>query len=115
MMGDAMQQKYEELFTDAEIGTVIEQAMIYMCACPAQVATTLRTVRELHRYQERCMALPKANKTVHAEIANAAMAAHTVLQECLLKIIELEGWDRKTLQMPAGLREFQLRELEDGA
>ena len=109
-----MNQPYVEQFTDAEIGTVLEQAMIYMCACPAQVAATLRTVRELHRYQERCMESPKADKAVHVEIAKAAAAAHTVLQDCLLKIIELEGWDRSTLQMPEGLRECQLRELDEG-
>jgi uncharacterized protein YcgI (DUF1989 family) len=109
-----MKQMYEEVFSDAEIGTVLEQAMIYMCACPAQVAATLRTVRELHRYQQRCMASPKADKTVHLEIEKAAAAAHAVLQDCLLKIIDLEGWDRNTLQMPDGLREYQLREINDG-
>lgn len=109
-----MNRQYEEVFTDAEIGKVIEQAMIYMCACPAQVAASLRTVRELHRYQERCMLTPEVDKTVHIEIEKAATQAHNLLQDCLLKIMEIEGWDRKTLEMPEGLRQLQLRELTDG-
>ncbi len=109
-----MEPAYEELFTDAEIGKVLEQATIYMCACPAQVAATLRTVRELYRYQQRCMESPKADKAIHVEIAKAATLSHVTLQECLLRIIALEGWDRATLEMPAGLRECQLREIADG-
>jgi hypothetical protein len=34
--------EYEERFTDAELVSVIEQALIYMCACPAQVAQASR-------------------------------------------------------------------------
>lgn len=109
-----MNRMYEEVFTDAEIGKVLEQAMIYMCACPAQVAASLRTVRELHRYQERCMQSPKSDRGVHGEIEKAATQAHTLLQDCLLKIIELEGWDRQTLEMPEGLRQQQLQDLTDG-
>ena len=33
---------YEERFTDAELAKVIEEGMIYMCACPAQMAETIR-------------------------------------------------------------------------
>lgn len=109
-----MDRPYEEVFTDAEIGKVIEQAMIYMCACPAQVAASLRTVRELHRYQDRCMQTPDVDKVVHQEIEKAATQAHNLLQDCLLKIMKLEGWDRSTLEMPDGLRALQLRELTDG-
>ncbi len=109
-----MTDPYEEKFSDAEIGKVLEQAMVYMCACPAQVAATLRTVRELHRYQERCQALSGKNKAVHAEIEMAAAQAHSVLQACLQKIMDIEGWDRSTLQMPEGLRACQLKEITDG-
>ena len=33
------------------------------------------------------------------------------MQECLEKVIELEEWDRSTLEMPAGLRKRQLQEI----
>ena len=103
--------EYAERFTDVELGTVIEQAMIYMCACPAQVAKSTRSLRELYRYQLRCMAAPDNDNAVHAEIAKSTIEAHSIMQDCLGKIMELEGWDRATLEMPMGLRQRQLREI----
>lgn len=107
--------EYEERFTDAELGKVIEQAMIYMCACPAQVADNVRKLRELYRYQLRCIASPQNDNAVHAQIAQSTIQSHSIMQDCLDKIIELEAWDRSTLEMPAGLRVRQLQEmLSDG-
>lgn len=103
--------EYEERFTDAELGQVIEQAMIYMCACPAQVADSVRKLRELYRYQLHCMADPGNNNAVHALIAQTTIQSHSIMQDCLEKIIELEAWDRSTLEMPAGLRKRQLQEI----
>lgn len=106
-----MDRMHEETFTDAEIATVIEQGIVYTCACPAQVALALRHVRDLCRYQARCLENPKTDQAVHSEIASSAAQAHDILQSCLLKIVEMEGWDRATLQMPAGMRELQINEL----
>lgn len=103
--------EYEERFTDAELGQVIEQAMIYMCACPAQVADSVRKLRELYRYQLRCIANPDNNKVVHALIAQNIIQSHSIMQDCLDKVIELEEWDRSTLEMPVGLRKRQLQEM----
>ena len=47
---------YEERFSDQELEQVIAEGLIYMCACPAQVAETIRTVRSLYRYQLGCIA-----------------------------------------------------------
>jgi glutamyl/glutaminyl-tRNA synthetase len=38
---------YEERFTDAEFVRIVEEGLIYMCACPAQVAEAMRKLREL--------------------------------------------------------------------
>jgi hypothetical protein len=107
--------EYEERFTDADLGKVIEQAMLYMCACPAQVAESVRKLRELYRYQLRCIENPENSVAVHALIAQNTIQAHSIMQDCLDQVIELEEWDRTTLEMPAGLRKRQLQEmLSDG-
>jgi hypothetical protein len=103
--------EYEERFTDAELGQVIEQAMIYMCACPAQVAESVRKLRELYRYQLRCIANPENNNHVHALIALNTIQSHSIMQDCLDRVIEMEQWDRATLEMPTGLRKRQLQEM----
>jgi hypothetical protein len=106
--------KYEERYTDAELTKVVEQSMIYMCACPAQVADSVRKLRELYRYQVRCIANPDNDQLVHSQIAKSTIESHTIMQDCLDKIIELEAWDRSTLEMPVGLRERQLKEMLSG-
>lgn len=40
---------YEERCSYIKLGTIIEEGLIYLCACPAQVADTIRRVRELYR------------------------------------------------------------------
>ena len=104
--------EYEERFTDAELGLVIEQALIYMCVCPAQVADAIRKLRELYRYQLKCMSDPENNVEVHTSIAQSTIHSHSIMQDCLEKVIKLEEWDRATLKMPAGLRKRQLREMD---
>lgn len=103
--------EYEERFTDSELDKVIEQAMIYMCACPAQVADAMRKLRELYRYQQRCMENPENSIAVHSLIAQSTLQTHSLMQDCLEQVIELEGWDRTTLEMPAGLRKRQMQEM----
>lgn len=102
--------EYEERFTDAELVSVIEQALIYMCACPAQVAQSIRSLRELYRYQLQCVEKPDSDPSVHALIAQTTIQSHALMEDCMEKIIEIEHWDRATLQMPEGLRRRQLKE-----
>lgn len=103
--------EYEERFTDTDLGKVVEQAMIYMCVCPAQVADSVRKLRELYRYQLLCIENPENSKVVHAQIMQSTLQAHSIMQDCLDKVIELEGWDRTTFEMPIGLRKLQLKEI----
>ena len=99
---------YEERFSDAELGKIIEEAMIYMCACPAQVADAMRHMRTLHRYQLNCLVQPQNDSTVHASIAESTIQAHAILQDCLEQVLTLEQWDRATLRMPTHLRARRL-------
>ncbi len=102
---------YEERFTDEQLEHIIEQGLIYMCACPAQVAEAMRKLRELHRYQLRCQQNPENDGVVHAAIAQSTIQAHAMLQDCLDQVILLEQWDRTTLEMPAHLRKRQMQNL----
>jgi hypothetical protein len=106
-----MDRPYEERYSNAELGFIIEQGMIYMCACPAQVAEALLKLRALHQYQLQCSADPANDAEVHAAIARSTIQAHHIMQECLDAVVVLEKWDRTTLQMPKDLRKRQIQEL----
>lgn len=91
-------------FTDLELENLIEEAAIYMCACPGQVAVQLRSLRELYRYQSRCEVSPDNDPQVHRTIAESTLEAHRIMEDCLERVLAIEGWDRATLKMPEGLR-----------
>lgn len=95
-------------FSDDELLKIIEEATLYMCACPGQVAAETRRLRELFRYQQQCEIGQPSNAAVHQTIARAAVQAHLEMENCLEQILLLEGWDRQTLKMPAGLRQQRL-------
>ncbi len=103
--------QYEEKFTDAQLSHIIEQGMVYMCACPAQVAEAIRKLRELRSYQIRCLSDSSNDGRVHQAIADKVSTAHNTMQECLEDIIRMEGWDRETLEMPANLRKRLMQEM----
>jgi hypothetical protein len=103
--------QYEERFSDSQLGKIIEEGMIYMCACPAQVAEAMRKLRELHRYQQQCLTQPTNDAMVHKAIAESTVQAHALLQDCLDHVLTLEKWDRATLQMPDNLRVRQMTEM----
>ncbi len=94
-------------FSDEQLRRILGEAMIYMCACPAQVASQLQTLRELHDYQQKCADNGPLSEQVHARIAAAARQAHAELEQCLDDVLDLEGWDKTTLTMPEGLRQLR--------
>jgi hypothetical protein len=75
------------------------------------VADGLRKLRELYRYQLNCLEDSKNVSAVHQTIADSTIVAHAELQDCLSRVLVLEGWDRTTLSMPEGLRIRQMNEL----
>ena len=91
-------------FSDQELEQIVEEATIYMCACPGQVAVQLRALRELHRYQGNCEIEPGTDIEVHRTIAEATVRAHALMEDCMERVLAIEGWDRSTLKMPEGLR-----------
>jgi hypothetical protein len=102
---------YQERFSDADLAKIIEEGLIYMCACPAQVADTLRHARNLYRYQINCLEGPNNDPFVHSNIAESAVRIQAELEDCLMRILVHEKWDLATLQMPANLRQRQAREI----
>jgi hypothetical protein len=103
--------EYLERFTDTEIEKIVDEGLIYMCACPAQVADSLRKVRNMYRYQLRCLRDPQNDHRVHAIIVSASVRVHAQLEDCLEAVLVAEQWDRKTLSMPPELRERQAKEI----
>ena len=98
----------QNTFTDAELEKIINEAMLYMCACPAQVAAQISDLRGVLRYQRNCLQTASgAAIQVHQTIAEATLQAHRQLEQCLDQVLQLEGWDRQTLTMPAGLRQLR--------
>lgn len=95
---------FQQRFSDLQLEQIIEEAAIYMCACPGQVAVELRNLRTLFRYQYECEQDPANDKVVHRAIAEAALRAHALMEDCMDKVLEIEGWDRETLRMPEGMR-----------
>lgn len=94
----------QKRFSDQEIEQIVEEATIYMCACPGQVAVQLRSLRELFNYQNDCEVDPGNDPVVHQEIAEATERAHAIMEACMERVLTIEGWDRTTLKMPEGLR-----------
>ncbi len=94
----------QQEFSNIELEQIVEEAAIYMCACPGQVASEIRGLRSLIRYQQDCINKGKTPDAVHQSIAASAREAHALMENCLERVLEIEGWDRTTLKMPAGLR-----------
>jgi len=94
-------------YSDAELEKIVDEAAIYMCACPGQVANEIRQLRSLIRYQGECLVDARTPKAVHETIAAAAQEAHAIMETCLDRVLALEGWDRTTLQMPPELRQLR--------
>lgn len=94
-------------FSDESLECIAEEASIYMCACPGQVAVEIRQLRNLIRYQRDCQRDKRNNPQTHAVIEASALEAHRTMERCLDQILEIEGWDRSTLKMPIGLRQVR--------
>ena len=94
----------KEQFNSAQISKVIDQALVYQCACPAQVCRAIFELRELYEYQMNCASDSANDDLVHKTIAAATEKSHEMMEECLQKILEIEGWDQGTFAMPEGLK-----------
>lgn len=91
-------------FSNEQLRLILDQSGIYMCACPAQVVSQMLELRKLQQYQLDCISASSVPPDTHRCIAQAAQGAHALLEDALDEVLQIEGWDRDTLTMPAGLR-----------
>lgn len=94
----------EQRFDSASLSRIIDQALVYQCACPAQVCRTILELRELYDYQRNCGNDGANDRSVHDNIAAATGRAHETMEQCLTEILAIEGWDMANLTMPEALR-----------
>jgi len=102
-----MTDKLATQYSNDQLEHILEEAFIYMCACPAQVAEQLLQLRKLFAYQMNCISVDSLMIKVHQRISESTRKAHFELEQCLHDVLKLEGWDPQTLSMPAGLRQLR--------
>lgn len=95
-----MQPKYSK----ERLMRIREHALLYQCACPAQVSQLLAETMALFAYQEECLKQTDTDAQVHTTIANAIELAFPILEQCLTDVLILEGWNMETLEMPELLK-----------
>jgi len=91
-------------YTADQLSHIINQALLYQCACPAQVAKGIIDQRALYEYQQNCLNTTDTDMKVHQSIADCAETCHKNLEACLKEILTIEGWDPETLDMPESLK-----------
>lgn len=94
-----MKQRYSR----ESLVRIVEQAIIFECACPAQVCKAINQVRELYAYQRDCLTQTDTDHAVHQRIAESCARNHAELEQCLDDVLRIEGWDAATLTMPANV------------
>ncbi len=97
----------EKKFDDETLVRIIDASVIYICACPAQVARAILDMRKLYLYQQDCLSNNPVNDEVHKLIAETLRKNHAAMEETLDQILTIENWDRETMAMPEGLREYR--------
>jgi hypothetical protein len=99
-------------FADLQLEQILEEAMIYTCACPAQVAEQLLQLRKLFAYQNSCISKGNLMANVHRRISQSTLIAHAELEQCLYDVMVMEGWNLQTLTMPDNLRELRQKTID---
>lgn len=103
----------ESQFSVEQIRKITEQASAYQCACPAQVCEMISHVRNLYSYQESCLTRTDTDREVHQTIAERTEVIHQQLESLLDTVLDLEGWDRETLELPDFFDKVKVEDLED--
>jgi hypothetical protein len=99
-------------YTKEQLSFIQEQAMIYQCACPAQVSILLLKMLDLYAYQANCLTQTDVDARVHERILRAVTEASPIIEQCLTDILNLEGWDLNTLEIPEFLQKRLLDSIE---
>ena len=101
----------KEQFNPSQISRIIDQSLVFQCACPAQVCRAIFELRDLYRYQMECIGDSRNDALVHQTIADAVERSHALMEDCLTQVLRIEGWDIATLVVPESLRDKQRRSL----
>lgn len=106
--------KLETRFSNSQLQRINVQAILYLCSCPSQVGVQIDGLRKLFDYQANCSDRSRSElqTKVHQRIAEASQQAHRIMEDCLKDVLEMEGWDPETLEMPAGLRTLLEQEID---
>ncbi len=99
-------------YSNRQLEQILEEAVVYMCACPAQVCEQLLQLRKLFEYQTACISKGSLMAEVHCRISNATVKAHAEMEQCLSDVMQMEGWDPQTLTMPFGLRQLRQQAID---
>jgi hypothetical protein len=105
-------QRMDTLYSREQLTWIREQAIIYQCACPAQVSKLLSEMQWLYKYQADCMNQTDVDFLVHSNIAEATKKAYPIIEQCMTDVLTLEGWDMATLTMPESLKKLTLASIE---
>ncbi|WKJ89928.1 hypothetical protein QZJ86_18265 [Methylomonas montana] len=106
--------KLETRFSNVQLQRINVQAILYLCSCPSQVGVQIDSLRKLFDYQANCSDRSRGElqTKVHERIAAASRQAHRIMEDCLKDVLEMEGWDPETLEMPAELRTLLEQEID---
>jgi hypothetical protein len=78
--------------------------LIDRCACPAQICVAIDGMRELSRFEAACLDANEGDREIHILIKEVAERNHRALEDCLTKVLRIEGWDMNSLKMPEAMR-----------
>ena len=103
----------ETKYSKAQLQRVRAQSIVYQCACPAQVSTMLSSLLSLYEYQESCIDKDDVDVQVHRRIADATAETYRIMEQCFTDVLQLEGWNLETLEMPELLRNRLIKQISE--
>lgn len=94
----------KQRFDTTSLMRITDASMIYTCACPAQVAQQILSLRKLYNYQQDCLEQPDSFPEVHLLISETVQENHGRMEVMLDRILTIQNWDRNTWEMPEEMR-----------
>jgi hypothetical protein len=103
----------DQIYTEAQLVKIIDEALIHMCTCPAQVANQIHQLGKLHRYQPDCEQDGMGQTEVHQTISLSATMSHAELERCMGRVLEVVGPDLDMPAMPESLQKSRNDLMQD--
>ncbi|WP_374324142.1 hypothetical protein [Azonexus sp.] len=103
-------------FSQDQLNRIMDQGVVRLCQCPSLLTRLLSDTRFLHEYQSSCLEESQTEQLVHAAIARATERVSAILEQSLIEVMLLEGWEvdaQGEPKMPARLLELQINAIED--